>query len=93
MSETKPSTDPLCPDCHGTGRKSGFKTSGIGFYADDCARCAGSGHVTGAQFAAYAKGRAMREERVAAQMSQREWAATLGIDPKELNRIEKGYGA
>jgi hypothetical protein len=82
----------ICPDCE--GRKI---ISGIGCGANGCKpmtlpcfTCKGIGSISEEQVERIRKGEAMRQDRLARDMSLREEAQRLGIKARELSDLEHG---
>lgn len=81
-----------CPDCGGNGRAfqiacgGGRCTTGV----VECRMCSGAGTISEAHAARIEAGQALRADRVARRVNQREEAARLGITPQELAGVEAG---
>jgi DNA-binding XRE family transcriptional regulator len=58
-----------------------------------CGFCKGAGHVSPEANARWQKGRALRDARVKAGLTQREQAYVLGINWIDLNDVEHGRRA
>jgi hypothetical protein len=85
----------LCPDCRGAKSYFGVACSPgkcrTGMMT--CGFCEGTGHVSPEANARWQKGRALRDARVKAGLTQREQAYVLGINWIDLNDVEHGRRA
>lgn len=89
-----------CPACRGKDAVESvrFVTKSNGEHRHEigawpCDLCKGAKVVTAAQAAAFAKGRQMRDERVARGESLFEAAKRMGISSAQLSAIEHGRAA
>ncbi len=78
-----------CPSCDGKGYNVGYACPGFRLVRLDCQVCDG-GNLAAEGDQRLKKGQAMRDDRIARDMSLREEAKRLGISPVELSRIEHG---
>lgn len=84
-----------CPDCEGHGKTVATHVSyangthGYGV-AMPCLRCSGSGTVPDVMREWMARGRRLREKRLAARRNLREEAARRGLNVVELSQMEHG---
>ena len=88
------SSDTICAACHGRGliySHLHFSDGSTAWRDLRCFRCDGTGVVSAAQHAAYALGRARRELRIAARLSQQDMATRLGCIPQEYSQMEQGF--
>lgn len=83
-------TNVTCPHCNGKGKDLIFTTRNMSGQMTPCTTCGATGIITVEHMKRITKGKAMRDDRVARMLSQREEAARLGIDPMALNDMERG---
>lgn len=84
-----------CPHCDGNGGHNAFINRGLDISTHSlewvrCRTCDGEGKVSGDRAALIARGRALRDERVARQETILEASRRLGMGPAELSAIETG---
>ena len=84
-----------CPDCVGRGVVEGFRiecgTGGkSGAFREPCRLCEGSGEVTSLAQIWREGGEQLRVSRLARDMSLREFARVLGVEPSKLSDAEFG---
>jgi hypothetical protein len=84
-----------CPHCNGEGGGEAFINRGLDIDTHTlewvkCGTCKGDGIVSVVRERCIAKGKAMRDARVARQETLLEASRRLGMGPAELNEIELG---
>lgn len=83
-----------CPHCGGKGSSAGF-VCGPGIHFEpritNCRLCGATGSVSRAVIERYHLGQQIKLRRLRDKCSQREWALRFGIEPMELNKVERGY--
>lgn len=85
-----------CPECKGEGkyysRRFVNRVGGCTYNEGEqiCSTCVGYGSITDEHAERIKQGEARRRDRISRHVSQREEAAQLGIEPSELNDIERG---
>lgn len=82
-----------CASCHGTGKVTGYACPGFRPVQMNCSDCNGEGAISDALAARKAKGKAMRDDRVARGLSLGEEAKRLHISPVLLSHWEHGIEA
>lgn len=79
-----------CPTCSGTGKIRGFGCPGFVPIEIDCVACTGTGTRPDEQAQWIEEGKAMKENRIARNLSLREEAARRKMNPAELSEMERG---
>ena len=82
-----------CSSCDGEGRNFSpfiYTTEGCRAGFIQCSLCSGTGRITQEQISWVAEGDRMRDDRLERRMSLRAEAASLGISPQELSKMEFG---
>lgn len=82
-----------CTNCNGRGVNRALvmrRPGGCVWQDVTCSTCGGAGWLSNDHIARIEAGRRMREERIAAGISQSERAAELGISMRELSDREHG---
>ena len=82
-----------CPDCKGAKELHGYACPGFRPITIPCSLCMGNGEVPESVIEAVENGKAMRADRLARGLSQREESARLHISPVELSHLEGGRPA
>lgn len=80
----------ICDHCNGNGSTIGFACPGFRPVVMPCRICGQTGKLTEDDLARVAAGKAMREDRIARNLSLREEAKRLGISPEKLWAQERG---
>src|SRR5208337_1315311 len=88
MSEGK---EMKCPACQGIGKRFSFGCPGFKPIEVNCDICGGSGKLPPDLDYDPKRGRNMRDERQAQDLSLREFCKKQGVSPAERSKMERGF--